>query len=56
MNFLLMAEAAGSQGGNPVVGLLIIGFVIWLACLACKPKNKGYDISHRGNTTVKPRK
>lgn len=54
---LFMAQiASGGEGGNVLAGLFILGCGIWFLAYVCRPKNKGWDVRHQGQTTIKPRK
>ncbi|MEM9409503.1 MAG: hypothetical protein AAGA30_00150 [Planctomycetota bacterium] len=47
---------AQADTGNAILGFLMIIGIIWFVAALCTPKQKGWDINHRGQTSIKPRK
>ena len=57
MLLTFIAQAAeSSDGGNALLGFVMIIGIIWFVAYLCTPKNRGWNIHHEGRTTVKPRK
>ena len=54
LNFILAQAAASNDGGKAILGFLMILGACWFVAYLCRPR--GWDINHKGQTTIKPRR
>jgi hypothetical protein len=55
VNIFFAQVAASGNGGDAIVGVLMIFGIVWFVAYLCSPKKKGWDIDHQGKTSIKPR-